>query len=142
YMPRRRCCVLARSRYCVLEARAEVGHVGAAVALAAHRRAAGDAETDLVEAPVQDVRPVGRAVHPGAHDARGRRVVPAAPGDVLADGVAAARAAQVTGAPDAAGEVAVGEVVAPGHVAGVALRCAIEVLVLAQLLQPVGMTPL
>src|SRR4051812_428335 len=89
----------------LLEARAEVGHVRAAAALAADGRAARDTEPDLVEAPVQDVGPVAGAVHPGVDDRGGRRVIPAAPGDVLADRVAAVRAAQVAGRADAADEV-------------------------------------
>src|SRR5436305_1683162 len=112
-----------------LEAGAEVGHVRAAAALAAHRCATSDAEADLVEATVQDVRAVARAVHPGVDDVRRRGVVPAAPGDVLSDGVAAVRAAQVAGAADAPGEVAVGEVVAARHVVRVTLRGVIEVVV-------------
>src|SRR5256885_6064657 len=121
----------------LLEARAEVGHVGAAAALAADRRAARDAEPDLVEAPVKDVGAVAGAVHPAVDD-RGRRgVVPAAPRDVLAERVAAVGAVQVVGGPDAADEVAVGEVVAPRHVVRVALGGEVESAVVAQLAEAV-----
>src|SRR3954469_1994071 len=92
----------------LLEAGPEVGHVRAAATLAAHRRALRDPQPDLVEARVQDVRAMARAVHPRVDDARRRRVVPAAPGDVLAERVAAVGAAQVVSRADAPDEVAVG----------------------------------
>src|SRR3954469_14380769 len=115
-----------------LEDRAEVGHVRAGAVLAADRRAAGDAEADLVEAAVEDVGAVAGAVHPAVDDVRRRGVVPAPPGDVLAERVAA-RALEVAGGLDAADEVAVREVVAPRHVVRVALRGEVEAVVVAQL---------
>src|SRR3954449_1371634 len=124
-----------------LEARAEVGHVRAAPALTADWSALRDPQADLVEARVEDVRAMTRAVHPRVDDARGGRVVPAAPGDVLAERVAAVRAAQVVRRADAPDEVAVGEVVVSRHVVRVALGGDVEVPVVAQLLEAVR-TPL
>src|SRR4051794_30352090 len=77
------------------------------------------------------------AVHPRVDDARGGRVVPAAPGDVLAERVAPVRAAQVVSRADAPDEVAVGEVVVSRHVVRVALGGDVEVPVVAQLLEAV-----
>src|SRR5439155_11144144 len=67
----------------------------------------------------EDVRPMGRAVHPRLHDLGGAAEPLAAPGDVLTDDPAA-RARQVVDRADAAHEVAVGEEVAGGHAVGVA----------------------
>src|SRR3954471_4843560 len=120
-----------------LEARAEVGHVRAAPALTADGSALRDPEADLVEARIQDVRAMTGAVHPRVDDARRRRVVPAAPRDVLAERVAAVGAAQVMSRADAPDEVAVGEVVASRHVVRVALGGDVEALVVAQLLEAV-----
>src|SRR4051812_41240813 len=128
----------AASHSRTLEAGPEVGYVRAAAALTADWSAPRDAQADLVEAAVQDVRAMTRAVHPGNHDVLRGRVVPAAPGDVLAECVAAVRAAQVAGGADAPDEVAVGEVVASRHVVRMVLRGDVEVLVLAQLLEAVG----
>ena len=70
---------------------------------------------------------MARAVHPHPHDRARARVAAAAPGEVLADDPAAralagSRSRRMRSTNVAAAERVVGEVVAPGHVAGVAAR--------------------
>src|SRR5688572_23364435 len=63
---------------------AEVRRVDAARFAPAARRADREADADLTEVPVEDVRAVARAVHPGVHDRLRRARVAQPPGDVLA----------------------------------------------------------
>src|SRR5919106_2504437 len=75
-------------------AEAEVSRVDAADVLPA-RGADREADPDLAEPGVQDVRPVAGAVHPGGDDRPRRTPLARAPGDVLAEDPAGEPAGQV-----------------------------------------------
>src|SRR6185436_14570888 len=116
------------------ESAAEVGGVGGAGL--AGRGAVGDADADHAELAGEDVGAVAGAVHPGVDHGARRGEVAAAPADVLADRVRAARAGPA-GALDAGAEgraVArlMPEVVLGDHVVGVAGGGAAELAVHAE----------
>src|SRR3954451_3152635 len=80
-------------------ARAELGdeRAGAGRGARPARRAGGEADADLAEGPVEDVRAVPGRAHPGAHDLPRRGVAAGAPREVLAQrpAVYAAQVARV-----------------------------------------------